>query len=95
MDRLFHAAEKLKNKFKSPLERTLYDATSNENWSAPNKILQEIADSSYNYQELRVITTYIMEVINQRKNWRRIMKVIKYRTNFLFKSFLPIFIKSA
>ena len=39
MDRLFHAAEKFKNKFRTPLERSLYDATSNENWSAPNKIL--------------------------------------------------------
>jgi hypothetical protein len=57
------------------LERALYDATSLENWSAPNKVLDEIADSSENFQELLIIIKYIVDIIIQKKSWRRILKV--------------------
>jgi len=32
---------------KNPLEKALNEATSDVNWNAPNKVLQEIADHTY------------------------------------------------
>lgn len=49
MKSLKKAAEELKSKIlASPLEKNLQEATSNENWSAPTKCLNEIADHSFN-----------------------------------------------
>ena len=50
LDNILRQAEKLKNKvLKSPLEQLLEEATSDENWSSPTKILHELADSSFVY----------------------------------------------
>jgi len=39
----------------------LRDATNNENWATDTKILQEISDATYNYNDFNVITKYIWE----------------------------------
>ncbi len=48
LSNLVRAAEKLKNKvLKSPMEQLLEEATSDENWNTPNKLLNEISECSY------------------------------------------------
>eukprot|EP01006_Ploeotia_vitrea_P034223 TRINITY_DN65725_c0_g1_i1.p1 TRINITY_DN65725_c0_g1~~TRINITY_DN65725_c0_g1_i1.p1 ORF type:complete len:113 (-),score=8.38 TRINITY_DN65725_c0_g1_i1:1686-2024(-) len=92
LESLKQAAKELTDKVvkRSPLERTLLDATSNENWTTPVKLLQEISDSTYNYQDFSVIMKFIWERLMEQKNknWRKTMKVLNM-IDYLLKNGAP------
>eukprot|EP01017_Pseudomicrothorax_dubius_P024478 TRINITY_DN2600_c0_g1_i8.p1 TRINITY_DN2600_c0_g1~~TRINITY_DN2600_c0_g1_i8.p1 ORF type:complete len:628 (+),score=214.27 TRINITY_DN2600_c0_g1_i8:200-2083(+) len=71
-------ALKMKDKMtKTPLQKTLSEATSNENWNPSNKLLDEIAEHTYNYTDYTVIMKYLWKRLNSnQKKWRRILKAL-------------------
>ncbi|KRX10914.1 Protein phosphatase 2C (PP2C)-like domain [Pseudocohnilembus persalinus] len=62
----------------TPLERLLRDATNNDNWSTPPKILSEIADATFSYQDFNFVMKFIWERLQTQKNksWRKTYKVL-------------------
>ena len=79
LNNIMRAAEKLKNKvMKTPMEQLLEEATSDENWNTPNKLLNEVAECSYSYQDFTVIMKHIENRMDTRKTrkWRKIEKTL-------------------
>eukprot|EP00331_Platyophrya_macrostoma_P026698 CAMPEP_0176442252 /NCGR_PEP_ID=MMETSP0127-20121128/21698_1 /TAXON_ID=938130 /ORGANISM="Platyophrya macrostoma, Strain WH" /LENGTH=273 /DNA_ID=CAMNT_0017827217 /DNA_START=56 /DNA_END=875 /DNA_ORIENTATION=+ len=72
------AAISLKDKYtKTQLERDLTEATSSENWNAPTKVLQNIAEHSYNFDDFATTVKHIWAKLNSdRTKWRRILKTM-------------------
>ncbi|CAK69660.1 unnamed protein product (macronuclear) [Paramecium tetraurelia] len=72
------AAQQIKDKLtKSPLEQTLSEATSNENWNTPTKLLQEVAEASYGYTSCDTIMKFIWKRLDSdNREWRRILKTL-------------------
>ncbi len=69
---------------KTPLEKTLIEATSNENWNPSNKLLNEIADHTYDYADFNFIMKFVWEKLNSKtKSWRKILKVNRILINFI------------
>jgi len=98
MDRLKEAArqaaEKLKDQVqekmaKNPLEKALNEATSDVNWNASNKVLQEIADHTYSFGDFTEVMKHIWKRLSsERKNWRRILKTLSL-IEYLIKNGSP------
>jgi hypothetical protein len=93
MSLLTAAADFLKEKVaKSPLQKALSEATSDENWNPPTKVLLEIADASYSYEDFNTITKYIWKKLSKKKDkevkWRHILKSL-ILIEFLMKNGSP------
>jgi hypothetical protein len=88
------AADKLKEKVeekmaKNPLEKALNEATSDVNWNASNKVLQEIADHTYSFGDFTEVMKHIWKRLSsERKNWRRILKTLSL-IEYLIKNGSP------
>lgn len=55
----------------------MHDATSNENWTTPTKILHEIADATYNYNDFNIVMKFIWDKLSdKKKNWKRTLKTL-------------------
>jgi len=78
LEALKDQALKLKDKLaKNPLEKALEEATSNENWNASTKVLNEIADHTYNFTDFTQIMQHIWSRLSsQKKKWRKILKTL-------------------
>lgn len=78
LEALKDQALKLKDKLaKNPLEKALEEATSNENWNASTKVLNEIADHTYNFSDFTQIMQHIWSRLSsQKKKWRKILKTL-------------------
>lgn len=61
----------------SEIERTLNEATSNENWGVSNTTLTKIAEASFNYDDGEAIMRHVWRTISSDpKEWRRIYKTL-------------------
>jgi epsin len=90
LENLKKAALSFKDKLtKTPFERLLQEATSNENWNVSTKTLREIADHSYNFNDFSTIMKHIWKRLNsQRKKWRKIIKTLTL-IDYLLKNGSP------
>jgi ENTH domain len=62
---------------KTPLEKTLIESLSNENWGVANSTLTSLAESTYSHVDGPVIVEYLLEAINEQPSkWRRILKAL-------------------
>ena len=87
MEHLKKGAEFLRETFwKSPLEKELYEATSNDNWGCSNTNLIKIADASLDYENFDVIMKFIWDRVfdSKAKDWKRIYKSLNL-LEFLIK----------
>ncbi|CAD8083427.1 unnamed protein product [Paramecium sonneborni] len=84
------AAQQIKDKLtKSPLEQTLSESTSNENWNTPTKLLQELAEASYGYTSCDIIMKFIWKRLDSdNREWRRILKTLNI-IEYLIKNGAP------
>ena len=62
---------------KTPLERSILEACSDENWGASNSDLHEIAEKTFNHEDRQSIMKLIWDLLKSpSKEWRRIYKVL-------------------
>lgn len=78
MDSLKKAVTGLKDRIvKTPLERSVLEACSDENWGSANSALHEIAEKTFNHEDRQTIMKTIWELLKSpSKEWRRIYKVL-------------------
>lgn len=79
LENLKKAAEKIKDKvlYKTPLDKMLNEVTSDENWTGNTKVLGEVAEHTFNYNDFNAIMKHIWERLSQKgKKWRRILKTL-------------------
>ena len=78
MDTFKKAVSTLKDRIvKSPLERSVYDVCSDENWGSSNSILHEISEKTFNHEERQIILKCIWDLLKSpAKEWRRLYKVL-------------------
>ena len=76
----------IKNKItKSPLERQVAEACSDENWGVQNTLLREIAEKTYNPEDRQKIMKATWEYLKAPpKEWRRLYKTLNL-VEFLVK----------
>ncbi|OMJ79439.1 hypothetical protein SteCoe_20541 [Stentor coeruleus] len=64
MDSLIKAVSDLKDKIvKSPLERSVLKACSDENWDSFNTLLHKIAEKTFNQEERQTIMKMLWELL--------------------------------
>mmetsp|Transcript_1636 Transcript_1636/g.1459 ORF Transcript_1636/g.1459 Transcript_1636/m.1459 type:complete len:319 (-) Transcript_1636:228-1184(-) len=74
---------------KNPLERALAEATSNENWNASNRVLSEIADHTYSFNDFTQVMQYIWARLSSpKKKWRKTLKTLNL-IEYLIKNGSP------
>ena len=62
---------------KSPLERSVLEACSDENWGASNSTLHELAEKTFNHEDRESMMKLIWDLLKSpSKEWRRIYKVL-------------------
>eukprot|EP00392_Amoebophrya_sp_AT5.2_P008285 g8304.t1 len=63
---------------KTPLEKNLSEATSNQNWNVSNTLKYSISDSTSSRQDFRVIMQHIWECLSPPKprKWRQVFKAL-------------------
>eukprot|EP00916_Digyalum_oweni_P024299 GHVL01040154.1.p1 GENE.GHVL01040154.1~~GHVL01040154.1.p1 ORF type:complete len:264 (+),score=53.41 GHVL01040154.1:128-919(+) len=63
---------------KTPLEKALADATSNENWGCSTSKMAEIAEQSYNSFDAKQIMKALWSNLDQtnKRHWRRVTKTL-------------------
>lgn len=78
MDSLMKAVSGLKDRIvKSPLERSVLEACSDENWGSANTLLHDIAEKTFNQEERQTIMKTLWELLKSPpKEWRRLYKVL-------------------
>ena len=78
MDTFKKAVSTLKDRIvKSPLERSVYDACSDENWGSSNSVLHEISEKTFNHEDRQIILKCIWDLLKSPpKEWRRLYKVL-------------------
>jgi len=78
MDQLKRAAVSLKDRItKKPVERSVAEACSDENWGASNTLLHQIAEQTYNTEDRYLIMKLVWEYLKSPpKEWRRIYKTL-------------------
>lgn len=83
MGKLKHEAVKLKREAKriaeleTPLEKSLREATSNQNWGCPNSVLYELAVSCGSYSDRQKILKHCWERMESKEDkWRRVLKTL-------------------
>ena len=78
MDSIKKAVTSLKDRIvKTPLERSIIEACSDENWGAANTTLHEIAEKTFSHEDRQVIMKTVWELLKSpSKEWRRIYKVL-------------------
>lgn len=85
MDSLKKAVTGLKDRIvKTPLERSILEACSDENWGSANSALHDIAEKTFNHEDRQTIMKTIWELLKSPgKEWRRIYKVLNLIEIFL------------
>jgi epsin len=63
------------------MESAVREATNNEPWGASSTLMQEIAQGTYNYQQLNEIMPMIYKRFTDKtaEEWRQIYKVITFQ----------------
>ncbi|KAL4470094.1 hypothetical protein ABPG72_008753 [Tetrahymena utriculariae] len=90
MDTLKKYAQDVKTKVlnlnRTPLEKLLHEVTSNDNWGVNPKLLRQVSDESYHFENREVILNFIFHRLsNKTKNWRKILKTLEL-IEFLIKN---------
>lgn len=85
MDSLVKAVSSIKDRItKTPLERSLHEICSDENWGAPNTLLHEISEKTFSHEERGVIMKNVWELLKSPpKEWRRLYKVLNLLEHLL------------
>ena len=78
MDTFKKAVSSIKDRIvKTPLERSILEACSDENWGSANTVLHEISEKTFNHEDRQVIMKLIWELLKSpAKEWRRLYKVL-------------------
>lgn len=78
MDSILKTFSTIKDKIvKTPLERLVYDACTDENWGVPNTSLHEISQRTFNPEERKILMNAVWELLKSPpKEWRRLYKVL-------------------
>jgi ENTH domain len=78
MDTIKKAVASLKDRItRTPLERTILEVCSDENWGCSNTMLHEIAERTFNHEDRLLIMKNVWELLKSpSKEWRRIYKVL-------------------
>ena len=78
MDTFKKAVSSIKDRIvKSPLERSVLEVCSDENWGSANTALHEISEKTFNHEDRQVIMKLIWELLKSpAKEWRRLYKVL-------------------
>lgn len=78
MDSILKTFSTFKDKIvKTPLERLVYDACTDENWGVPNTSLHEISQKTFSPEERGIIMKTVWELLRSPpKEWRRLYKVL-------------------
>ena len=64
MDSIKKAVTSLKDRIvKTPLERSIIEACSDENWGAANTTLHEIAEKTFSHEDRQVIMKTVWELL--------------------------------
>ena len=85
MDILKKAVLNLKDHIvKSPLERSVYEACTDQNWVSSNYVLHEISEKTFNHEDWQIILNCICDLLKSTpKEWRRLYKVLNLIENIL------------
>lgn len=85
MDSFMKAVSSFKDKIvKTPLERLVHDACTDENWGVPNTSLHQISEKTFNHEERSIIMRNIWELLSSpAKEWRRLYKVLNLLDHLL------------
>ena len=85
MDSFMKAVSSFKDKIvKTPLERLVHDACTDENWGVPNTALHQISEKTFNHEERSIIMRNIWELLSSpAKEWRRLYKVLNLLDHLL------------
>jgi hypothetical protein len=85
MDSFKKAVTSLKDRIvKTPLERSVLEACSDENWGVATSSLHEIAEKTFNYDDRLAIMKLVWELLKSpNKEWRRIYKVLSLIENMV------------
>ena len=78
MDTFKKAVSSIKDRIvKTPLERSILEACSDENWGSANTVLHEISEKTFSHEDRQVIMKLLWELLKSpAKEWRRLYKVL-------------------